>query len=133
MNKMNPTLTSPITPITRAAICSGRCRLNTETATVHTLSISTHNRSEPSCEPQVAASRYWIGNCELELVATFSTEKSLCANDHARQPNAIATNVNWPCAAGRARAIHAALPRAAPAIGSTPCVSARSSASINAN
>ena len=60
------------------AICSGRWRLNTATATVHTVSISTHSSSEPSCEPQVAASRYCSGSCEFELVATFSTEKSLC-------------------------------------------------------
>ena len=48
-----------------------------------------------------------MGNCEFELVATFSTEKSLLTNEYARQPKAIATKVNWPCAAGRATAIHA--------------------------
>ena len=79
---------------TRATMGSGRWRLNTVTATVHTLSISTHNSNEPSCEPQVAANRYCSGSCELELVATLSTEKSLFRNDHARQTKAIATKVS---------------------------------------
>ena len=54
-NRRKPTATSPITPITRATIGSGKWRLNAVTATVHTLSISTHNSSEPSCPPHTAA------------------------------------------------------------------------------
>ena len=36
---------------------SGRLRLNTETASIQTESISTHSSSEPSWLPQVAAMR----------------------------------------------------------------------------
>jgi hypothetical protein len=57
MNARKPTLMKPITPITRAATSSGRWRLNTVTAVVHSASMSTHSSSEPSCEPQVAAMR----------------------------------------------------------------------------
>ena len=132
-NRIKPTLTKPSTPITRATMAAGRCRLKTVTPTVHTLSISTHNNKEPSCEPQVAAIRYWIGSCEFELVATFNTEKSFWMKDHARQPKAIATKVNWPCAAGRAISIHTGLTRAAPKMGNTPCTTASNNARIKAN
>ena len=131
MNRRNPELTSPMTPITRATISCGRCRLKTDTAAVQTASISTHKSIEPSCEPQVAAMRYSRGNWEFELVATFCTEKSLLTNDQARQPNAIATNRNCPCAAGRATAIQAGARRAAPIMGSTPCASAKVSARMS--
>ena len=72
---------SPITPSTRATISSGRWRLLSATAIVHAPSMNTHSSIEPSCEPHVAAIRYWSGSCELELVATFSTEKSLATNE----------------------------------------------------
>ena len=111
MNSRKPTLIMAITESMRASISRGKCRLNTVTASIHTVSISTHSSSEPSWLPQVAAKRYCTGRLELELLATLSTEKSLPTKDQARQPNAIATNTNCPCAAGRATAIHAALPR----------------------
>ena len=66
-------------------------------------SISTQSSIEPSCEPQLAANAICSGSLELELVATFSTEKSLCRNDQTRQANANATNTNCACASGRAR------------------------------
>jgi hypothetical protein len=132
MNSRKPTLTSPMTPMTRAAISSGRWRLLIETASVQLESMSTHSIIEPSCEPHVAAKRYWIGSCEFELVATFSTEKSLLRNEYARQPQAIAMNRNCPCATGRASAIHEGMRRAAPAIGSVPWTIASRNARINA-
>jgi hypothetical protein len=52
-----PTEISPMTPITRAAMSSGRWRENTETAALQNARISTHSSSEPSCEPQVAVKR----------------------------------------------------------------------------
>ena len=133
VNSRNPVLTNPITPITRATMTSGRCRLKSDTAAVQSPSISTQRSIEPSCEPQVAAMRYCRGNCELEFVATFSTEKSLLANDHPRHTKARATNRNWPCAAGRATPIQAGMPRAAPMMGRMPWASARMSARISAN
>ena len=81
MNRMNPTLIRPITPSTRATISSGRCRLNTLTATDQPESMKTHNRSDPSCEPQLAAKRYCAGSSEFEFLATFITEKSLLTNE----------------------------------------------------
>jgi len=50
---------------------------------------------------QTAEMRYWIGSAELELLATYSTLKSLAANDQARHANDISRNTNWPCAAAR--------------------------------
>ncbi len=70
-----------MTPITRATISSGRWRENTVTAKVHHASIRTHSSIEPSCEPQLAATLYCSGSCEFELLATFSTEKSLLTNE----------------------------------------------------
>ena len=44
MNRRKPTLTIPITLSTRATISSGRCRLNSETATVHSPSFTLDNQ-----------------------------------------------------------------------------------------
>jgi hypothetical protein len=55
--RRNPTLTSPSTPMTRAAMRSGKWRLKTATASVHDASISVHRSIEPSCEPHDAAKR----------------------------------------------------------------------------
>ncbi len=96
MKARKPTLTSPITLMTRATISCGRWRENTVTARVHTVSISAHSSSEPSWLPQVAATRYCSGSLELELVITLTTEKSLLMNEYIRQPKAIATNTNCP-------------------------------------
>jgi hypothetical protein len=68
----------------------------------------------------------------LELLATLTTEKSLTTNEYSRQLNATVMNSTWPRAAGRATAIKARLPRAAPTIGSTACAVASSSARISA-
>jgi len=57
MKSRKPQLTRPMTPSTRATKSCGRRRLNTVTASVHTVRISVHKSSEPSCEPQVAAKR----------------------------------------------------------------------------
>src|SRR6266851_4300213 len=91
-NSRKPTLMSPMIDITRASNLSGKLRENIVTAKLHPPSINVHRSNEPSCDPHVAAIRYCSGNWELELVATFCTEKSLLTNDHARQPNASATN-----------------------------------------
>ena len=80
-NSRKPTATRPITPSTRATISSGRWRLLSATATVHAPSMNTHSSIEPSCEPQLAAIRYWSGSCEFELVATLTTEKSFATNE----------------------------------------------------
>jgi hypothetical protein len=69
----------------------------------------------------------------LEFEATLITLKSLATNEAARQKNAIATNANCPCAAGRASATQAGLRRAAPTSGSVPCASARSRARMRAS
>ena len=55
MKEMKPIVTSPITPSTRATISSGRRRLKMATAAPQLDNISTHSSSEPSCEPQDAA------------------------------------------------------------------------------
>ena len=83
MKSRKPNDTRPCTPSTRATISSGRCFEKTETARVHHASISTHSSSEPSCEPQLAATLYCTGSCELEFWATFSTEKSLVTNEYS--------------------------------------------------
>ena len=132
MKSRKPTDTKPCTPMTRATMSSGRCFENVATANVHHDSISTHSSIEPSCEPQLAAMRYWIGSCEFELVATLMTEKSLLMNDATRHRYANVTKKAWPRAAGRATDIQTRSPRAAPAIGSTACTVAISSARISA-
>ena len=53
-----------------AAIASGNWRDSMATANAHQLSISIHSSSEPSCPPQTAATRYWMGSSELECCAT---------------------------------------------------------------
>ena len=67
INNKNPTLITPITPRTLATMSSGKCRLNTLTATDQEASINIHNNNDPSCEPQVAANLYSTGNLELEF------------------------------------------------------------------
>ena len=57
MNNMKPTEINPITPSTRATISSGRCLLNVATAAVQIDKMVTHNSSEPSCPPHIAAKR----------------------------------------------------------------------------
>ncbi len=70
MNARKPAQTIPITASTRATISAGTGRLNTATARVQPLISSTHSSSEPSCAPQVAATRYHTGSCVFELPAT---------------------------------------------------------------
>jgi hypothetical protein len=53
----NPALMRPITETTRASVVSGRLRENSVTAKLQPPSISVHSKSEPSCEPHVAAMR----------------------------------------------------------------------------
>ena len=48
-------LTSPITPSTRATVSGGMRRLNSATANVHIARIVAHISSDPSCPPQAAA------------------------------------------------------------------------------
>ena len=81
MNRRKPILIRPITPSTRATIGSGKARLNTVTAIIQPDNINAQSSNEPSCEPQVAAKRYATGKWELELLATFATEKSLLINE----------------------------------------------------
>ena len=132
MKERKPTLISPSTPNTRDTMSSGKWLLNTLTAIVHSDSINTHNKSEPSCPPHTPATRYSSGSAEFELDATYSTEKSFCTNAYVRQPKAIATNTACPCAAGRASFIHDARPRCAPTSGSVPCTTAMISARTSA-
>src|SRR5438876_11546486 len=94
--------------------------------------MNVQSKSDPSCETQVAANRYCSGSCELEFVATFSTEKSLLMNEYARQEKAMATKMNWACAVGRAIATSCEMQREAPICGRTASVSASMSARINA-
>src|SRR6187549_849285 len=87
----NPTLINPSTPSTRAMMSSGRWRLNTLTAIVHSDSINTHNNKEPSCPPHTPATRYCRGSAKLEFDATYTTEKSLFTKEYVKHPKAIAT------------------------------------------
>src|SRR5215467_8601840 len=100
MNRMNPTLTNPITPSTRATTSSGRVRLVSATETDHTESMNTQSSIDPSCDPHEAATLYCMGSSELEFCATLRTEKSLVTNEWIRQPNANATKHACPIAAG---------------------------------
>ena len=70
MNRRKPTLIMPITLRTRATNGSGSLRLHCATASIQTLSIDSHSRSEPSWPPQTPAMRYQIGSALLELLAT---------------------------------------------------------------
>ncbi len=106
--------------------------MNNVTLAVQSPNMSVHSNNEPSCEPQVAAKRYATGNCECELVATFSTVKSFVTNDTAREQKAMTRNKNCARAARVPTAIQDGLPRAAPIIGTVACVSAINSASIDA-
>ena len=47
----------PMTASTRAMIAAGRLREKIVTAPAHPLNINSHSKSEPSCDPQVAAKR----------------------------------------------------------------------------
>ena len=67
---MNPALTRPSTPRTRATIASGSWRLAIDTAAIQPESMSSHRRSEPSWPPQVAANRNGVGSFEFEWLAT---------------------------------------------------------------
>ena len=120
MNNRNPTEIKPITPSTRATISSGKCLLNPATAAVHTVRINAHNSSEPSWPPHTAATRKWMGSCELECCATYNTEKSLATKDMTRQAKAIETKKNCPKANGLAVFINSKLPLVAPVMGKTP-------------
>ena len=53
MKSRKPTTTTPITPSTRATMSGG----SREEARVHSVSMNTHSRIEPSWLPQVAATR----------------------------------------------------------------------------
>ena len=70
-------LTMPMTAISLILKVSGKVLANKVTAIVHKANIDTHNNIDPSCPPHKAASLYMSGNCELEVEATYSTEKSL--------------------------------------------------------
>ncbi len=66
-----------MTAMRRTLKLSGRSLTNKVTTIVHSANIETHSNIDPSCPPQSAASRNAKGNCELELEATYNTEKSL--------------------------------------------------------
>src|SRR5262249_54415616 len=117
MKSKKPTLIAPMTLRTRASISGGTFRLYKVTAKVHRPRISVHKRSEPSCDPHVAANRYAIGNCEFELAATLRTEKSLLMNDQARHKNAVATRKNCARPAMTATLIHGEYRIVAPIMG----------------
>ncbi|SLX09881.1 Uncharacterised protein [Klebsiella pneumoniae] len=70
INSRKPKAIIPITASTRATASSGIRRLKRATAKVQTLSSRTHSSSEPSCAPQVAATRYHTGSALLEFSAT---------------------------------------------------------------
>ena len=57
MNNRKPVLTSPITPSTRATISRGKWRLKSVTPKVHTPSIRSHSKIEPSCPPHTPEMR----------------------------------------------------------------------------
>ena len=57
MNSRKPTLTRPITARMRATTGCGRCALNCDTASIHTLSISNHSSNDPSWPPHTPAMR----------------------------------------------------------------------------
>ena len=69
MNSRKPTLTRPMTPITRASITFGTLRLKVATAAVQPERISAHSNNEPSCAPQTPEIRYSSGRWELEFFA----------------------------------------------------------------
>src|ERR1022692_212175 len=133
VNNMKPQLTSPITPSTRLAKVSGSWRLNAATAALQIDRIKIHSNSEPSCAPHTAATRYNSGSCELELRATYSTEKSLFTNAYTRQAKAITTNTNCPATAGRATLIQSDLPRHAPPKPKNACARLSTKAKVRAN
>ncbi len=70
MNNRKPTLTMPMTLITRANTTCGTLRLNTVTAPVQIASTSAHSSSDPSCAPHTPAMRYTSGRAVLEFCAT---------------------------------------------------------------
>ena len=57
MKSKKPTLTIPITLITRASISFGMLRLNIVTAPAHIDKVNAHNNNEPSCAPHTAETR----------------------------------------------------------------------------
>ena len=129
-NNKKPTLTSPITGITRAS----RCRQVFEksvTAKLQPPSISVTAAASPRASPcrgdAIVQRQLGVG-----VGGHVLHRKSLATNDHARQANARATSRNWARAAGRASAISRGSRIAAPSIGNVPCTSAVSSATISA-
>ena len=67
----------PMTAISLILNVSGKALANSVTAIVHKPKIDTHSSIEPSWPPHKAANLYITGKCELEVDATYSTEKSL--------------------------------------------------------
>ena len=132
MNSKKPTDTQPSTPTTRATMACGRLNENAATAAVHKANISTHNNKDPSWPPHTAATRYIVGNKELECWATYKTEKSLFTKHAVKAANDSAARPKWANAVGRARLNQLALWRHAPSNGSVACTSATSKAKIKA-
>src|SRR5690606_25871305 len=111
INSRKPTATNPSMDSTRACISSGKDLLKMATAKVHPASISIQSNKEPSWPPQIALTLKYTGKSELELEATYLTEKSSCKNEYRRQQNEKATNIKKPVARERPERINKVLPR----------------------
>ncbi|MNC05212.1 hypothetical protein D3C75_526770 [compost metagenome] len=114
INSRKPKLIIPITASTRATASCGMLRLNSATANVQALSSNTHSSNEPSCAPQVAATRYHTGNSLLELFATYSTVKSFTTNAFTSTRKLAHSVINNAQANGRDEAIKRESLRATP-------------------
>jgi hypothetical protein len=57
VNSKKPALTKPITARMRANTTLGNAALNVDTACIHKPSIKIHSKSDPSCPPQMPATR----------------------------------------------------------------------------
>src|SRR5690554_4131103 len=70
MNRKKPTQIMPMTDSTWDTMVAGSLRLKIATASVHPVSISIHNSSEPSWPPQTALNLKYQGSMLLLLLAT---------------------------------------------------------------
>src|SRR5690606_38223082 len=131
-NSRKPTETRPRTPRMRARNTDESVREKAATAHVQPESISDQSSIEPSCEPQLAATRSSVGRSVFEWLATSATEKSLLTKAAIRVAKAITMATNCAIAAGCATAIRRASCRCAPTSGRTPSASPRASATARA-
>ena len=130
INAKKATAIAACTESTRARKLGGRLPPNHAAIAPNRVTISTHSSIDPSWLPHVPLILYSIGFAEWLFCTTSRSEKSEVTKAHISAPKAASVRKNCAAAAGSATAIHAALRRCAPIIGTTACTIATRKARI---